>query len=169
MDTSLGHFRAIARLVGAGMYGSAFALWRPQFETLVRGTWLAQCASASLVEGFLEDPKFEFPKVNAMLVEMQEFSVEVLGELQWVKDRYYKLMHDLTHGGRQQAFARYGQDGIGECIPDDDAVKLLSTSAIMAVMAADVILRIGDEGATDRSVAVARHLHDLMAKLLPAP
>jgi hypothetical protein len=47
---SIEHGMAILVLVDEGLYGSALALVRLQFEAYVRGTWLAQSASDNEVD-----------------------------------------------------------------------------------------------------------------------
>ena len=50
LDTVTEHHRAIDLLIGNGLYGSAFALARPLYDTALRGLWVTMCATDDQVE-----------------------------------------------------------------------------------------------------------------------
>lgn len=165
LDASIEHFRGMVCLVGEGIYGSAFALLRPQYEALVRGAWLAHTATADDVGRFRNNESFEFPKLHVMLEQMEAQSLGFVEHLAGIKRRNYKRMNDLTHGGRLQAAVRCGEGEIGQRIPDKDAADLLAMAAAMAAAAAAVIFDIGDRVSSDRSATVKAHLDVLLHQL----
>jgi len=60
------HQHAIHELVRLGLYGSAFALLRPLFETGVRALWVLGLASDEQVEAIGRRGEEPFPKFTSM-------------------------------------------------------------------------------------------------------
>lgn len=50
---ALDHLRSIFVLCAEGLFGSAFALFRPLVETMVRGEWFAFCAEDAYCRAFM--------------------------------------------------------------------------------------------------------------------
>lgn len=55
LGVALEHHKAIILLIKHRLYGSAFAMVRPLFESYVRGVWLHRCASDSDINLFTAD------------------------------------------------------------------------------------------------------------------
>ena len=58
-STALEHHRAIVELVNLRLSGSAFALVRPMYESILRGNWIHHCATESELEGLITKDKFD--------------------------------------------------------------------------------------------------------------
>jgi hypothetical protein len=58
VDIALEHHEAISLLVNSKLYGSAFTLVRPLFETVFRALWINQAADEAQIEKASRD-KFE--------------------------------------------------------------------------------------------------------------
>ena len=104
MHLSLEHSRGLICAVSRGIFGAAFALFRCQFEALVRGVWLQWCATDEEVDSFLEGT--EPPRINELLKAIEGIPGFESGALTRAKDALWKSMNDYTHGGAIQVKAR---------------------------------------------------------------
>lgn len=136
------HQQAIALLVRHGLYGSAFSLVRPLFETYIRGVWLRNCASDVELAQF-QAGKIE--KTFAQLIDdveaLEGYAVGVLSE---VKQNSWVAMNDFTHGGFRQAVRRNTGDAITSNYAVAEVTEALNFSGAIGLLAAtEVILTAG--------------------------
>lgn len=76
------HHHAIVRLIEWRLFASAFALIRVEFEAYIRGEWLSQCASDSVIDAFLKNK--EPPRIDCLLAELEmveSFNERVLSQI----------------------------------------------------------------------------------------
>ncbi|WP_426149422.1 DUF6988 family protein [Pseudomonas sp. DC3000-4b1] len=130
---SIEHFQAIHILIDNGLFGSAYALLRPQFEGYVRGTWLHYCASPELQIKFTqgkEPPRFsEMLKAIKLIENFQE------GELTEFSELMLKTLHDYTHGGAGQFWNRINDSGIDSNYEQKDVTQILKLSLHISYLA----------------------------------
>jgi hypothetical protein len=91
------HHHAIVMLVEERLYASSFALLRAAFEAMVRGQWLALCATESQVEKFLRGK--EPPKFDLLLQRLEREPAFSEGLLSDLKRKHWKAMCAYTHTG----------------------------------------------------------------------
>jgi hypothetical protein len=132
LHASIEHGMAILILVGEGLYGSALALMRLQFEAYVRGIWLAQCASDSEVDKAGQD---EFPKMQPMIGALEKPGL--LGDfMSTIKSGGWEALNSLTHTGYQQIGPRLNKDGIGSYFDDDQIRKASHWAEALTILGA---------------------------------
>lgn len=104
LHLSIEHNKGLVTSVEHGIFGSAFALFRCQFETFIRGVWLQWCANDKEIHKFLngEEP----PKINILLKAIKAVPGFEKDTLSVVKKKLWKAMNDYTHGGALQVKAR---------------------------------------------------------------
>lgn len=107
---SVEHAAGAIALLTIGMPNAAMALFRPQFETLIRGVWLLEAADEKWVRQYHEPPseessraadmapgvklmfdellKLEDPRVKGIVVHLDEYRAQSL-----------RALSSLTHGG----------------------------------------------------------------------
>lgn len=106
---SLVHATGAVALIGIELLPSAYALMRPQYESLVRGIWLLYGASDTWVEKLGEPLTMETAKranEGPMLAEMLK-SLEasstapqsIVGQLREYRDATWKALNSYAHGG----------------------------------------------------------------------
>jgi hypothetical protein len=127
--TSIEHGMAILVLVDEGLYGSALALVRLQFEAYVRGTWMAQCASNNEVDKAGQD---EFPKIAGMIAALEKPGLLDNALLSKIKHDAWEPLNSLTHTGYQQIGPRLTKDGIGPCFDDNQIQVALNWASARA-------------------------------------
>jgi len=105
----LKHSFAIRSLIADEHLPSAFALFRPQFESLVRGIWLLHAASDTWIEKFGQPLTVESAKqaneglgFAGMLKGLESSSMAPIGivvQLREFKEATWKSLNSYTHGG----------------------------------------------------------------------
>ena len=131
---ALEHFRAIIMLSRSQIaIGSAFALFRPLTETIVRSLWLYFCASPTQVEGFMKR-KLDLSSVGFknMITEIDSAlgTDAFLSAYQGV----YKQMCDYTHTGHDAVVCRLANDGGIEPNYSEERIRNLVTQAACLVL-----------------------------------
>lgn len=106
---SLEHAGASVLLIRRGLFPSAFALMRTQYESLVRGIWLLHAASETWVDKLSEPLTLENAKrANeglglADMMKQLESSPQspkpLIEQLKDYKDASWKAMNSYAHGG----------------------------------------------------------------------
>jgi len=104
---ALEHSLAVRLLISDGRLPSAFALLRPQFESLVRGIWLLHAANESWIEKFsqpltISKQANEGPGFADMLKELESNPMapsHIVDQLREFKEATWKSLNSYTHGG----------------------------------------------------------------------
>lgn len=127
------HYTGIHTLATHGVFGSAFALYRPQFEAYVRGAWLHFCASERHIGQFLKgnDP----PSIGTLIQELETKGAFDSGSLGHMKKQVWSNLNDFTHGGATQVKARNTPDGIVQSYKLEDVASLVTASATLSLLA----------------------------------
>lgn len=127
------HYSGIHTLVDQGVYGSAFALFRPQFEAYVRGAWYNVCATDGQLRKFLNgnDP----PRIDAQIADLEDLGGFDGGSLSTMKAQVWSNLNDFTHGGATQVKARNTRDEVVQSYKSEHVVGLVSASATLALLA----------------------------------
>jgi hypothetical protein len=106
---SLEHAIAAVALIDIELQASAYALMRPQYESLVRGIWLLYAASDNWVEKLGEPLTMEAakranegPMLADMLKNLEASSTApqfIVGQLKEFRDVTWKALNSYAHGG----------------------------------------------------------------------
>lgn len=106
---ALEHGSASLQLVASGHMTSAHALMRPQFESLVRGIWLAHAANDNWVMKLSEPLTAENAKranEGPMLADMfkdldasEAAPAQIVAQLKEYRDVTWKALNSYAHGG----------------------------------------------------------------------
>lgn len=132
LHASVEHGFAILVLVDEGLYGSALALVRLQFEAYVRGLWLAQCASDSEADKAGAD-KFPF-HLDDMIAPLEKPGLLDDSSLSTIRSGGWKELNSLTHTGYQQIGPRLSKEGIGSYFDDAQIRVALNWAEALAIL-----------------------------------
>lgn len=151
---ALEHGTAALHLIEAGWTSSAFALMRPQFESLVRGIWLAYGASDLWVEKLSQPLTIaaqkqanEGPMVAEMLKQLEaapSAPAGIVSQLKEYRDVSWKALNSFNHGGIH-ALSKNVTGYSPKLIYD----ALRNSNAVMALTAQLVSIMTGDGGNID--------------------
>jgi len=126
------HHCAIILLLQHGLNASAFALARLQFESYVRGIWLAQRATDVQVQQYSMGG--EPPSMDRMLESLEKLEAYSGGTLSEVKAKSWSNMCSLTHTGSMQANRWLTVDAIEQNYPAEEVAGLARYSACFALL-----------------------------------
>jgi len=129
------HAFAIVRLCHAPpFYGSAFALVRPMFEGLVRGLWLAHCASADETEKFVQRDKLEL-ELRELIERIEATHAGFAGGLlTQVKSSGWKAMCSFAHSGARQIARRVNGMEVTANYDDGAVLEVLKSARLFPML-----------------------------------
>lgn len=134
-DLCIEHCQGIHVLIEHGICGSAIALVRPQMEAFVRGSWVANCANDSAVDGFFHQKKP--PEIDRLIADLEQTAaVFAGGSLGRMKGMTWRQLCDFTHGGSLQVLARISGAEIRQSYKPEHMAQLLDPSATFSFIAA---------------------------------
>ena len=137
------HRKAILLLVENKLIGSAFSLFRPEFETFVRGVWALRCASDKELSDYEND------KVDSNLSELIA-AIEALdpwnvGLLSNIKRTAWASMCSYAHGGGLQISRRFTKDAIASNYSDGSIVEVIHSTNFISLMAVCEIAAVAND------------------------
>ncbi|MDE2422098.1 MAG: hypothetical protein KGO49_13065 [Gammaproteobacteria bacterium] len=127
------HQQAVHTLVNHGLFGSAFALLRPQFEAYVRGIWYHRCATEPNIDAFIRGS--EPPKIGEMLTSIETLPDFDSQSLIATKKAVWKALNEFTHGGAVQVKSRMNSSEIILNYKEEHTVGMLRWSVILSLLA----------------------------------
>jgi hypothetical protein len=148
------HHQAAHVLIDNDVRGSAFALYRPQFEAYTRAMWFHACASDAALEDFVR---------GAEPPPMRELASDLAGTIgnpgeviRRVKEQSWRSMCAFTHGGAIQVKARAMKDEIRQSFTDEHTRQLIDAMASLSYLGALGIAAVADNEELAKSLQ-ARH------------
>jgi hypothetical protein len=130
------HHKAIQLLLKSSLAGSAFSLFRPTFETYVRGLWLLRCASEKEVEDFRKD--IVYKSIGDLIGEIEALPDYNVGALSKVKKDAWSAMCSYAHGGYLQALRRITPDRIKPNYSEGEMLEIKSSDTIALLAASEI-------------------------------
>lgn len=137
------HRKAILLLVENKLIGSAFSLFRPEFETFVRGVWALRCASDKELVAF-EGDKFE-SSISELITVIEKLDPWGVGFLSGIKKSAWSSMCSYAHGGALQISRRFRNDEIAPNYSDASIIEIVNSSNVIALLAACEIAAIAGD------------------------
>ena len=136
-------------LISHGLFPSAYALMRPQYESLVRGIWLLYSASDTWVEKLGEPLTLESAKraneglmLAEMLKQLESSSTApgpIVEQLKQYRDVTWKAMNSYAHGGLHplsRTLAGYPAQLSYDVVRNSNAIVALATQ-LVSVLSGD--------------------------------
>ncbi len=165
---SLEHAVSALVLFEQGLFSSAIALTRPQFESLVRGIWLLHAASENWVTKLSEPLTMESAKranegegLAEMLKQLEanpDAPAGIVAQLREFKEVAWKAMSSYTHGGLHplsRTMSGYPAQLIYDVIRNGKAVVALSAQ-LLAILSGN-----------PQNMAPVRQMHTDFMDILP--
>jgi hypothetical protein len=126
------HHCAIALLLREQLFASAFALLRLQYESYIRGLWLAHCASDDQVDRFVRGT--EPPRIVDLLEAIEKHEAYTAGTLSNFKADSWSAMCSYTHTGGLQIQRWQTETAIESNYPPEEICEVASVSASFALL-----------------------------------
>jgi hypothetical protein len=130
LHVAIEHFKAIVNLTEDGLLGSAAALVRLEYESVLRGIWLAKAATDDQVAAYEKD---DVP----LVVNMVEAIDKLDGGNHWMTLHKpgYRALSGLSHSGIGQLSRRYEAGAIGSNYSDAFVSEMLVFVAHLGIVA----------------------------------
>lgn len=165
-DLSFQHAKSLRVLYDLELDGTATAILRMQFESVVRLMWLHFSAPDSFIESYTgsisaDNPPKEFPAVTEMIEKIKKSGVRGPGEtLEEFKEVAWKGMNNHIHNG-YLALSRHVNS-----YPEKLVIQIISNSNALNLMTAMVLARI-NQSQTDVNFVKSLQLsyQDIMPEL----
>lgn len=141
---SLTHHNSIATLIAQERIASAFALLRPQMESLIRGCWIAFCASEAQFERLQASPNYRFPRHAAMVDHLIACGAFEDDSFKAFAVRPWPALCDFTHSGIRAILAHVGADSISPQFDTGEVCEALQLSNTTASLAGIAIADFAD-------------------------
>ena len=122
------HHKAIQLLIKSSLVGSAFSLFRPAFETYVRGVWLLRCAPEKELEDFKKDIVDKF--IADLIGGIEALPDYNVGTLSKVKREAFSAVRRITP---DQIKPNYSEGEMLKVIKSSDTIALLTASEIFSM------------------------------------
>jgi hypothetical protein len=152
LGVALDHHHAITILVKSQRFASAFALTRIQFESFLRGSWIAQCATEEQVAKF--SGTWEPQKVDEMIESLEDTPGYDSKTISAIKGLTWKSMNAYTHTGGLQIQRWQTESSVEPQYDTAEIEEVLKFSNLFAALAAVELISIcGSEAHFDRLTA----------------
>jgi hypothetical protein len=116
------HHKAFRLLLNNGLCGSASALVRVIFETMIHGVWIYRCASDEELERFKTD---KIKGLDKLITDIESIIEMKDGGLGLLKNNIYSQLCSYTHGGYLQAVRRISSDEISPTYSEEEMLEAL--------------------------------------------
>jgi hypothetical protein len=134
LHASLEYHRSISLLIDKRLYGSAFAMQRVLYESVLRGLWIGYGASDYKVDSFISNKHFDFPEPNKMAKALDNV-LEIGYYFKRIHETdYYKAMCGYTHTGDLQISRRFKDDSITWNYDDAEILEQIHNSNCLILM-----------------------------------
>lgn len=143
LQLAMEHHRSIINLIAQGLYGSAFALLRPAYESYVRGAWLAHCASDDAIARFVSGRGS--PKIDRMLDAIAKVPEFNEGTLSILKRSHWNAMSEYTHSGALQVQRRQTDKAVESNYSKQEITEVTFLAETFGSIAAIGLLRMADD------------------------
>ncbi len=138
-DICMEHMQSIHLLINNKLYGSAFALVRPFYETYYRALWMLKFASDKQIEG-IQNNKFDFPNMGSKIKELDSVYTDT-DFFEKIKSNSWNTMCDYAHSGTLQLSRRWTDDELEPNYADGEIIEVLQGTKVILLMFAFVVLK----------------------------
>jgi hypothetical protein len=135
MDIAFEHNESIAVLIGKHLYGSAFALMRPLFDTLYRALWVNGCATEAQIEEIAENDRFKFPGVTEMVEAIDGWYASE-GFFSAIKTEVWEALCSYTHSGLLQVSRRFVGHTVKPSYKDGELLEVINATTAAIILLA---------------------------------
>ncbi len=167
---SFDHARSIAFLIAHRDFeleGSAFALARPMYETLLRGAWFMYCGDEKSAEHFSTKDEFRggtlkdtCDSIKACL-DAAKYPAEAD-----IFSKVYAMrgtLHSFTHGGMKIVGPYLSGDEVGSSYEDADIRELIDFAEAFAYYCVTYMIELQGHYDRDRAVELSRLIDEQFA------
>lgn len=131
IDQALEHHTAIILLIRSGLFGSAFALLRSLVEIVVRGVWIAACATDAEIKRFRERDEIDHTFDDMAKAIDSKCGIDYFHDL---KKNSWAALNSYAHTGVLQLGRRFTGNVLKPSYKDGEKIEVIRTSTTMLLM-----------------------------------
>ncbi|HTX15367.1 MAG TPA: hypothetical protein VMD77_08730 [Candidatus Baltobacteraceae bacterium] len=131
IDQAFEHHAAITLLIRSKLFGSAFALLRSVVEIVVRGVWIATCATDGEVKHFRDKGEIGHSFGEMAKAVDKTCGIEFFYDL---KKRTWDSLNSYTHTGILQLGRRFTGDKLQPSYKDEEKIEVIRMGTTMLPM-----------------------------------
>jgi hypothetical protein len=150
LDLAIEHQAAIALLAEQPLWGPAYALLRCLLEALVRGVWLARCATDDDLDAF-ELAGLRRRSVDDLVGDVERALGNSRGALSKLWESSWAIFSDFTQTGLEDHRSRHGPSSTAPNYPAAETEHALKLATALGLLAATELANVSGQ----RSVALA--------------
>jgi hypothetical protein len=150
LDLAIEHQAAIALLAEQLLWGSAYALLRCLLDALVRGVWLARCATDDDLDSF-ELAGLRRRSFDDLVGDVERALGNSRGALSKLRESSWAIFSDCTQTGLQDTRSRHGPINTAPNYPAAETEQALKLATALGLLAATELANVSGH----RSVALA--------------
>ena len=134
-DIALEHHESIYFLIGRKLYGSAFGLVRPLFDTFFRSHWVYGCSTKEQVHEICKNDSFNFPKMNDIVQSIDEkYASDTF--FSSIKNNSWSAMCSYTHSGLLAICRRFTGNTIKPNYNEGEILEVLNSTNVVIILIA---------------------------------
>lgn len=138
-DICMEHIKSTHLLITYKLYGSAFAIVRPFYETYFRALWMLKFASDQEVEG-IRNNTFHFPNMGSKIKELDSIYTGT-DFFQKIKHDTWNSMCDYAHSGTLQLSRRWKEGELEPNYEEGEILEVLKGTRVILLLFAYVVLK----------------------------
>jgi hypothetical protein len=135
LDLAIEHQAAIALLAEQPLWGSAYALLRCLLDALVRGVWLARCATDDDLDSF-ELAGLRRKSFDDLVGDVERALGNSRGALSKLRESSWAIFSDFTQTGLEDTRSRHGQISTEPNYPSAETEQALKLAIALGLLAA---------------------------------
>jgi hypothetical protein len=131
IDQAFEHHTATILLIRSSLFGSAFALLRSIVEIVVRGVWIATCATDAQIKKFREKDEID-PSFGEMSKAIDaKCGIDFFHDL---KTKSWDALNSYTHTGALQLGRRFNGNKLEPSYREGEKIEVIPMSTTMLLM-----------------------------------
>lgn len=131
IDQAFEHHAAIVLLIRSALFGSAFALLRSLVEIVVRGVWIAACATDAEIKRFREKDEIDHSFDEMARAIDAACGIDYFHDL---KKRSWAALNSYAHTGILQLGRRFTGDRLTPSYKDEEKIEVIRTGTTMLLL-----------------------------------
>lgn len=131
IDLAFEHQAAIILLIRSKMFGSAFALLRSVVEIVVRGVWIAACATPAQITKFRDKDEIDLT-FGAMAKAID--AICGIAYFDDLKTKSWEALNSYAHSGMLQLGRRYTGYKLIPSYKDEEKIEVIRTVTTMLLL-----------------------------------
>jgi hypothetical protein len=172
VDIALEHHAAIWLLAKSKLYGSAFAMVRLVFDTMLRSYWIYGVATEEQIQQAWDD-ELTFPPMAKMRTDIKErYGAKLKGEEMELFNEFFRMIKELwqilssyTHSGGRQIGRRFREDEVKPSYSEAAIVQALHYATVALLVQPPLFFRsAGFTSEAQEADTLLRNFHALVTK-----